>query len=276
MRTSQFVVLEFTRRPEDFGGGVARARRARVEQLQRGRPALFGRRQSPTDGQPDGRPASTTRRAVVPLIARSSHPEPRPPHPDRPHARTQRGRARAIALFSEMAGALLLSRAVADADPALADEILESARTDLHTRTGAARSQALRQVARRPRRVAALHAARPVRCQNSAPGCDLHVRPPSGRRMISSHGCRNPLLDHGRILRWLTLFSRPKRALISEVLTVRREVTVRRRQVGPPRSPSGHGACTPWRPPAWPPASFPSAGGPINCPTSMSRAASSG
>jgi len=48
-------------------------------------------------------------------------------------------RARAIALFSEMAGALLLSRAVADTDPALADEILESARTDLHSRTGAAR-----------------------------------------------------------------------------------------------------------------------------------------
>jgi TetR/AcrR family transcriptional repressor of nem operon len=48
-------------------------------------------------------------------------------------------RARAIALFSEMAGALLLSRAIADADPALADEILESARTDLHNRTDAAR-----------------------------------------------------------------------------------------------------------------------------------------
>jgi TetR/AcrR family transcriptional regulator, transcriptional repressor for nem operon len=48
-------------------------------------------------------------------------------------------RARAIALFSEMAGALLLSRAVADADPDLADEILDSARTDLHNRTGSAR-----------------------------------------------------------------------------------------------------------------------------------------
>jgi len=48
-------------------------------------------------------------------------------------------RARAIALFSEMVGALLLSRAVADADPALADEILDSARTDLHHRTSAAR-----------------------------------------------------------------------------------------------------------------------------------------
>jgi TetR/AcrR family transcriptional regulator, transcriptional repressor for nem operon len=46
-------------------------------------------------------------------------------------------RARAIALFSEMAGALLLSRAVADADPALADEILESASTDLRDRTNA-------------------------------------------------------------------------------------------------------------------------------------------
>lgn len=47
-------------------------------------------------------------------------------------------RARTIALFSEMVGALLLSRAVADADPALADEILDSARTDLHERTDAA------------------------------------------------------------------------------------------------------------------------------------------
>ncbi|MFD3589604.1 TetR/AcrR family transcriptional regulator [Streptomyces sp. NPDC058683] len=47
-------------------------------------------------------------------------------------------RARAIALFSEMAGALLLSRAVADADPALADEILDSARTDLRGRTSTA------------------------------------------------------------------------------------------------------------------------------------------
>jgi TetR/AcrR family transcriptional repressor of nem operon len=43
-------------------------------------------------------------------------------------------RARAIALFSEMVGALLLARAVTDADPALADEILKTARTDLHNR----------------------------------------------------------------------------------------------------------------------------------------------
>jgi TetR/AcrR family transcriptional regulator, transcriptional repressor for nem operon len=46
-------------------------------------------------------------------------------------------RARAIALFSEMAGALLLARAVADANPTLADEILETARTDLHNRAAA-------------------------------------------------------------------------------------------------------------------------------------------
>jgi putative transposase len=38
-----------------------------------------------------------------------------------------------------------------------------------------------------------------------------------------------------RILRWLTLLSRPKSALISEVLTLRHEVTVLRRQVGPAR-----------------------------------------
>ncbi len=41
-------------------------------------------------------------------------------------------RARAIALFSQMAGALLLSRAVVDTDPRLADEILQSARHHLH------------------------------------------------------------------------------------------------------------------------------------------------
>ncbi|WP_328609241.1 TetR/AcrR family transcriptional regulator [Amycolatopsis sp. NBC_00345] len=49
-------------------------------------------------------------------------------------------RTRAIALFSEMAGSLLLSRAVADADPALSDEILDSARTDLHHRIGTAKA----------------------------------------------------------------------------------------------------------------------------------------
>ncbi|MCU1681947.1 MAG: TetR family regulatory protein [Amycolatopsis sp.] len=43
-------------------------------------------------------------------------------------------RARAIALFSEMIGGLLLSRAVVDADPDLADEILDSTRADLHNR----------------------------------------------------------------------------------------------------------------------------------------------
>jgi TetR/AcrR family transcriptional repressor of nem operon len=40
-------------------------------------------------------------------------------------------RAKAIALFSQMAGALVLSRAIVDLDPGLADEILVSARHHL-------------------------------------------------------------------------------------------------------------------------------------------------
>jgi len=41
------------------------------------------------------------------------------------------GRRKAIALFSQMVGTLLLSRAVADVDPALADEILDEGRQHL-------------------------------------------------------------------------------------------------------------------------------------------------
>ena len=37
-----------------------------------------------------------------------------------------------------------------------------------------------------------------------------------------------------RILNWLTLLSRPKSVMITEVLTLRHEVNVLRRQVGPP------------------------------------------
>jgi TetR/AcrR family transcriptional repressor of nem operon len=40
-------------------------------------------------------------------------------------------RKKAIALFSQMVGALSLSRAVVDVDSALADEILEDARNQL-------------------------------------------------------------------------------------------------------------------------------------------------
>jgi TetR/AcrR family transcriptional repressor of nem operon len=43
----------------------------------------------------------------------------------------QERRSRAIALFSQMVGSLVLSRAVAEADPALADEILEDGRRQL-------------------------------------------------------------------------------------------------------------------------------------------------
>ncbi|QMU70235.1 TetR/AcrR family transcriptional regulator [Streptacidiphilus sp. P02-A3a] len=42
---------------------------------------------------------------------------------------------RTLALFSQMVGAVLLSRAVVGTDPALADQLLDSARTDLHNRT---------------------------------------------------------------------------------------------------------------------------------------------
>ncbi|RQH05845.1 TetR/AcrR family transcriptional regulator [Paraburkholderia dinghuensis] len=41
------------------------------------------------------------------------------------------GRRKAITLFSQMVGTLLLSRAIADVDPALADEILEEGREHL-------------------------------------------------------------------------------------------------------------------------------------------------
>ncbi|MGU7783586.1 TetR/AcrR family transcriptional regulator [Burkholderia sp. PU8-34] len=47
----------------------------------------------------------------------------------------------ALAVFSQMVGALLLSRAIADVDPALADEILDAGRTSL---TGALDNPAAR------------------------------------------------------------------------------------------------------------------------------------
>ncbi|MBN3788429.1 TetR/AcrR family transcriptional regulator [Burkholderia sp. Ac-20353] len=43
----------------------------------------------------------------------------------------QDSRRDALAVFSQMVGALLLSRAIADADPALADEILDAGRASL-------------------------------------------------------------------------------------------------------------------------------------------------
>lgn len=45
-------------------------------------------------------------------------------------------RSLTLAVFSQMIGALLLSRAVVAVDPELADEIAASARADLRTRTG--------------------------------------------------------------------------------------------------------------------------------------------
>ena len=51
-------------------------------------------------------------------------------------------RAKAIALFTAMIGSILLSRAVADAAPELADEILESARKHLRATAKARRQRA--------------------------------------------------------------------------------------------------------------------------------------
>ena len=48
-------------------------------------------------------------------------------------------RARAVAVFSEMLGSLVLSRAVAAADPKLADEILESGKRSLRAAGGGRR-----------------------------------------------------------------------------------------------------------------------------------------
>ncbi|WP_329740395.1 TetR/AcrR family transcriptional regulator [Dyella sp. A6] len=45
-------------------------------------------------------------------------------------------RKKAIALFSQMVGAMVLSRAVLDVDPALADEILKDGRDALHQSIG--------------------------------------------------------------------------------------------------------------------------------------------
>ena len=46
-------------------------------------------------------------------------------------AAQESSRERAIALYAQMVGALVLSRAVLSVDPALADEILTAARSDL-------------------------------------------------------------------------------------------------------------------------------------------------
>ncbi|GAB2698774.1 TetR/AcrR family transcriptional regulator [Kitasatospora kifunensis] len=65
--------------------------------------------------------------------ARSTGPDRVPDDSTDPGAH----RSQALALVSEMIGALVLSRAVLDSDPVLADEILDSARTDLLGRRAA-------------------------------------------------------------------------------------------------------------------------------------------
>ncbi|MFI9271550.1 TetR/AcrR family transcriptional regulator [Kitasatospora sp. NPDC052896] len=65
--------------------------------------------------------------------ARSTSPDHAPDDSAAPDAH----RGHALAMVSEMIGALVLSRAVRDSDPALADEILDGARTDLLERRAA-------------------------------------------------------------------------------------------------------------------------------------------
>jgi TetR/AcrR family transcriptional repressor of nem operon len=59
-------------------------------------------------------------------------------------------RRKAITLFSQMLGTLLLSRAVADVDPALADEILDEGRQHLLTVVDASPGSQSRAHSRRP------------------------------------------------------------------------------------------------------------------------------
>jgi TetR/AcrR family transcriptional repressor of nem operon len=54
---------------------------------------------------------------------------------DDPQADRKAVRREMIAVFSEMVGALVLSRAVVEADPGLADEILSAVRRHLHATT---------------------------------------------------------------------------------------------------------------------------------------------
>jgi TetR/AcrR family transcriptional repressor of nem operon len=54
---------------------------------------------------------------------------------DEPQADRKAVRRQMIAVFSEMVGALVLARAVVEADPALAEEILSSVRRHLHATT---------------------------------------------------------------------------------------------------------------------------------------------
>jgi TetR/AcrR family transcriptional regulator, transcriptional repressor for nem operon len=62
---------------------------------------------------------------------------------------SQGSRRKAIALFSQMVGTLLLSRAVADVDPALADEILDEGREHLFAAADVQRGKPSRRHSRR-------------------------------------------------------------------------------------------------------------------------------
>jgi transposase len=63
--------------------------------------------------------------------------------------------------------------------------------------------------------------------------CDLQVHPPAGPRNDHAMAARLLYITLTRMLSWLALLCYRRSALIAETLTLRHEVTVLRRQLGP-------------------------------------------
>ena len=74
-----------------------------------------------------------------------------------------------------------------------------------------------------------------VPCQNSTPGPRPAGSPSSRARNDHAMAARLLYLTLTRMLSWLALLCRRRSALIAETLTLRHEVTVLRRQLGPAR-----------------------------------------
>src|SRR4029453_16496538 len=75
----------------------------------------------------------------------------------------------------------------------------------------------------------------PVPCQNSTPGPRPAGSPSSRARNDHAMAARLLYLTLTRMLSWLAPLCRRRSALIAETLTLRHEVTVLRRQLGPAR-----------------------------------------